>query len=139
MFAIDTVELDNNYLLRKDDLKEFDKFQLPVKDNISILPQWDCYTMGYAPGGRERFVSPDMQHHVYGKLGATGGNAFGTVLINGEAFGTWTHRFTGTKMNIDLKMFDRASNKLSEKIDNQFKKIALVLNAKSIDLKKDIV
>lgn len=85
----DTASVGNDYLLLAHDRNEYETFSLPSKDSLNILPQWDSYTMGYAPDGRERFVSPDMQHHIYGSLGATGGNALGTLLINGTAHGSW--------------------------------------------------
>ena len=71
--------------------------------------------MGYAPDGRERFVHPDNQHHIYGKLGATGGNGLGTVLINGMAHAVWTSRFKGSKMEINLNYFEKVNQKFKNR------------------------
>ena len=64
---IDTVALGTDLLLLKEDLSAFESFKLKSSDSLDILPQWDNYIMGYAPDGRERFVSTEMQHHIYGK------------------------------------------------------------------------
>lgn len=130
--AFETVDLGNNLLLLKEDQTAFEAFKIPQKDCIDILPQWDSYTMGYAPGGRERFVSSDMQHHIYGKLGATGGNGLGTILINGKARGAWTSRFKGTKMEVDLNLFEKVGSKSKADILKAFHEIAILLNAKNI-------
>ena len=88
--------------------------------------------MGYAPDGRERFVHPDNQHHIYGKLGATGGNGLGTVLVNGKANGSWSSRFKGTKMEVSLNLFAKVTQKERTTITNQFQSIADLLKAKNI-------
>ncbi|MBL7094455.1 winged helix DNA-binding domain-containing protein [candidate division KSB1 bacterium] len=128
----ETVPIENDYLILKNDLNEFESFKKPIKDSLSILPRWDCYTMGYAPDGRERFVSPDMQHYIYGKMGATGGNGLGVVLLNGVAHGSWESRFKGSQMNVNLNMFEKPSAKLNNDIEEQFNGIAVLLKAKRI-------
>jgi len=130
--AHETTDTGDGYLLLSSELKAFEKHRLTTKDSIDILPQWDCYTMGYAPDGRERFVSPDMQHHIYGKLGATGGNGLGTVLVNGMAHGAWDARFAGAKMNLSLRMFEKPAAKLQKDIHAKFEEVAAFLNAKTV-------
>jgi len=129
--AHETIHIEKDHLLLKTDLNEFESYRTPTKDSLSILPRWDCYTMGYAPDGRERFVSPDMQHHIYGKIGATGGNALGVILVNGSAHGSWDSRFKGNQMIVNLKMFEKLSGNLNKYIGEQFKEIAVLLKAKS--------
>jgi hypothetical protein len=58
---------------------------------VDILPKWDCYTMGYAPDGRGRFVHPDVQERVY----TPAGDGLGVVLVGGTAAGAWEARFSG--------------------------------------------
>ncbi len=131
-----TTEIDDSYLLLSKDINEFEKFKLQTKDRLDILPQWDSYTMGYAPDGRDRFVSKDMQEKIYGSLGATTGNALGTVLVNGLAHASWSSQFKGTKMIVKLNMFEKTSGKLNAEITKQFNEIAELLNAKSIMIDK---
>ncbi len=69
--------------------KDFESFKAPTQDSLDIFPQWDSYTMGCAPDGRERFVSSDMQGNIYGSIGATIRNALGVVLVNRMAHGSW--------------------------------------------------
>jgi hypothetical protein len=113
-----------DYLLLAKDLKSFERFKIPTKDCVDLLPQWDSYTMGYAPDGRERFVDPEMQHHVYGALGATGGNALGTVLVNGTAHGSWEFRFAGNQMHVKIRMFEKPSSRLNKDILHQLNGLA---------------
>ncbi|MFC2083590.1 DNA glycosylase AlkZ-like family protein [Bacteroidota bacterium] len=134
--AHETVPISTEYILRSNDLKEFESYTKPMKDNLDLLPQWDCYTMGYAPDGRRRFVDPEMQNQIYGALGATGGNALGTVLVNGQAYGSWNHRFKGRHLHITLNMFEKPSNLLNKDIIEKFGKIAELLKASDIILDK---
>jgi hypothetical protein len=129
---IETVDLGDDLLLLKEDLPAFETFKIPKEVCIDILPQWDSYMMGYAPDGRERFVSVDLQHHIYGKLGATGGNGLGTILINGKAHGSWSSRFKGTKMEVSLNIFENIGSKLKKDLNEAFNQIAVLLKAKSI-------
>jgi DNA glycosylase AlkZ-like len=130
--AFETIDLGDDLLLLKEDQKAFESFKIPKEDFLDILPQWDSYIMGYAPDGRERFVSEDMQHHIYGKLGATGGNGLGTILVNGKAYGSWNSRFKGSKMEVSLNLFEKTGSKLKKDITQAFQKIALLLHAKSV-------
>ena len=134
--AHETIPIVDQYLLRADDVKEFEAFRKPKKDSLDLLPQWDSYTMGYAPDGRARFVDPQLQDQVYGSIGATGGNALGVVLVNGLAHGSWTSRFKGDQMSVSLNMFQRPSQQLNKKITSQFNEIAAVLSAQSVVLEK---
>ncbi|HUV07133.1 MAG TPA: crosslink repair DNA glycosylase YcaQ family protein [Spirochaetia bacterium] len=134
--AHETVTVENGALLAAADLWEFESLKKPAGDSLDILPQWDCYTMGYAPDGRERFVSADMQHNIYGSLGATGGNALGTVLVNGAAHGSWNSRFEGNRMKVSLNMFEKPSGKLRAAIVERFSELALWLKAKDIVLEE---
>jgi hypothetical protein len=127
-----TVPLEGDYLLFAEDLEKFENDNFSPTDTVDLLPQWDCYTMGYAPDGRNRFVSPDLQEQIYAKLGATGGNALGVVMVNGTAQGTWTSRFTGTQMKIALKMFEKPTAIFNKIIRQKFEEIATLLKAEKI-------
>jgi hypothetical protein len=132
----ETVDIGEKYLLLKKDVKAFEGFKAINADTIDLLPQWDNYIMGYAPDGRERFVSPDMQSNIYGALGATTGNGLGTVLINGLAQGAWNAKFSGGKMTVTLNMFEKATAKASKEINKRFDDIAAFMQAKNISFQK---
>jgi hypothetical protein len=136
MLETDCEKLDEDLLILKNDLKEFEKFKNYEKDVVDILPQWDSYTMGYAPDGRERFVAKDMQSRIYGMLGATGGNGLGTILINGLAHGSWDSKFTGTTMKVRLDMFEKKSSKLQKVITSGFEEISSLFSAKKLIFEK---
>ena len=127
-----TIPIEGDNLLLTEDLEKFENDNFSPTDTVDLLPQWDCYTMGYAPDGRNRFVSPDLQEQIYAKLGATGGNALGVVLVNGTAHGTWTSRFTGTHMKIALNIFEKPTATLSKIIRQKFEEIATLLKAEKI-------
>jgi hypothetical protein len=131
-----TVVIGNDYLILEKDLADFESLKITVDNRIDLLPRWDSYTMGYAPDGRERFVSPDMQHHLYGKIGATSGNALGTVLVNREAYGSWDFKFAGCKMKVTLNMFEKTSKKVNSEILTQLHEIGTLLKAKSMQIDK---
>jgi hypothetical protein len=132
-----TVDIGDDYLLLTGDMDEFESFKFLPGDRVDLLPQWDCYTMGYAPDGRERFVSQDMQEELYGSLGATGGNALGAVLINGLAHGVWNYRFKGTSMQVRFNMFEKVSPQIRNEIEKQVNEVAAFFKAKKLEIEND--
>ena len=130
--ALDTVDIGNGNLLLSQDVDAFNAFQPFDGEVVDLLPKWDCYTMGYAPDGRERFVTPGQQNLIYGASGATGGNALGTVLLNGMAVGVWSSKFAGSKMKVSLNLFEKVGNGVETAVTDQFHQIATLLKAKSV-------
>lgn len=134
-----TVEVEKGLLLPRHLLPAFEKYKAPNADQIDILPQWDTYTMGYAPDGRTRFVSPDKQVYLYGKLGATGGNGVETILVNGLAHGTWRTKISGSKMHLQLNLFEKPGPQLAAELQKQFAQIAQFLSLKISDTHTSII
>ena len=69
---------------------------------------------------------------VYGALGATGGNALGTVLLNGLVIASWKSRFKGGKMEISLLQFEKPSGALRKRVEAAFEEIAQLVGTKSV-------
>jgi hypothetical protein len=134
--ALNTVALPNDYLILDDDAQAFDNFEanLFVNDVVTILPQWDSYLMGYAPDGRARIIADNHLAQVYGKLGATGGNALGTLLVNGKATGIWKHKFKGTQVQFDLQFLEAVADSVSQAIHAQLQEIGHLMQAKKITI-----
>jgi hypothetical protein len=97
---------------------------------VDILPKWDCYTMGYAPDGRGRFVHPGVQDLVY----TTAGDGLGVVLVGGTAAGAWEARFSGRTMEVRLDMFERPGAKLKKVLEDGFWEVAAPLGARGVSL-----
>jgi len=137
---LDLVSLEGQYYLLAADLTDFEQFtlEIPKDQQITILPQWDAYLMGYAPNGRERLVDTQDLSLVYGKLGATGGNALGTILMNGKVIGIWKHKFKGTQVQLEKSMFgklpEEIERRIEKQIDEQLHKIGLLMDAKKIEI-----
>jgi hypothetical protein len=129
---LETIELDNGLMLLAEDQEAFETFTIPDSEQIDLLPQWDCYTMGYAPDGRKRFIADEGLQRLYGKLGATGGNALGAVMINGQVQGVWTSRFKGKKMEVILDSFSKITGKTKSKVEKAFQEIALLLESREV-------
>jgi len=132
MSSQDTIEVEKGLLLLKQDINEFESVKPIAKDSIDIIPQWDSYTMGYAPDGRQRFISPDMQVHAYGSIGATGGNGLGLVLLNGYVIAVWEPKFTGDNLKIKLNLFEKPKSSINEKMTSGFNEIGAFLRAKKV-------
>ena len=129
---LDITEIEDGILLLTNQIEDFGSFSPVIRDTIDLLPQWDSYIMGYAPDGRGRFVTPDMQEQIYGKIGATGGNGLGTILVNGMAYGSWNARFKGNRMSVQLNMFEKPSSKLFESIKLAFKEMAIFMEVEKL-------
>jgi hypothetical protein len=112
--AHDTTELDDGYLILTEDAKAFEKAK-PPKDAVDLIPKWDCYQMGYAPDGRDRYAHPDVVERCYDFRG----DGIPTVLVNGEAAGTWAGG--------NPELFDSATKKVRSKIDERLAEITAFL------------
>ena len=112
----DTTELDDGHLLLTKDRKAFDDAKLP-KDAIDLIPKWDCFQMGYAPDGRDRFAQPDVVKRCYDFRG----DGIPVVLVNGEAAGTWAGG--------EVELFDSATKKVRQAIDKRLDEIKAFLDS----------
>ena len=102
--AHDTEELDGGLLIRIEDRKPFEAAK-PRKGAVDLLPKWDCYQMGYAPDGRDRFAHADVVKQCYDFRG----DGRPVILVDGEAAGTWE------RLEVDL--FEKATPKVRKAID----------------------
>jgi winged helix DNA-binding protein len=112
--AHETEELDDGLLILSEDRKAFDKAK-PVKNAVDLLPKWDCYEMGYAPDGRDRFAHPDVAARCYDQRG----DGRPVILVDGEAAGTWEGG--------EPELFDKATPKQRKAIDQQIEAVKAFL------------
>ncbi|CAN5742621.1 winged helix DNA-binding domain-containing protein [soil metagenome] len=97
-------------LLLPPELKPAFKTVEPLEPtSFALLPKWDSYTMGYAPDGRQRFVDDAHASMAYTnkdtRVGATTGDGLPLILQNGRAIASWSHRFSGKKMSVEIALF----------------------------------
>jgi winged helix DNA-binding protein len=130
--TLDTIELDG-CLLRREHQGAFERSRPVDPAAVAVLPKWDSYTMGYAPDGRQRFIDDRFLSLAYtsvmGSPGATSGDGRPLLLVGGMAVGTWSHRFEGQRMLIDIPMFEGAS--VSERA---FDAVRELLSASSVEV-----
>lgn len=129
---LDMVSLTDDYYILLADFDAFEQFDFSRKLPITILPQWDSYLMGYAPNGRRRLVTIENQAKVYGKIGATGGNAPGTIMIQGKVEGIWKHKFKGKVVQFEITLFSKLSTTIIQKIEAELQAIGQLLSAKDV-------
>lgn len=122
----DTIDLGDGLLLRAQDERNFARVR-PVRNSISLLPRWDCYTMGHAPDGRRRFVHPDLQERVYTPIGVgLPGDGNPVVLVDGEVVATWTY---SKKEGPRVQELDPLSSKARMKVDEELESIVSLLGS----------
>jgi hypothetical protein len=107
--AHDTEELDGGYLIRKRDRRAFEAAKPPR--GVDLLPKWDCYQMGYAPDGRDRFAHPDVVKQCYDNRG----DGRPVILVDGEAAGTWERG--------EVDLFDTAPKKVRAAIEERLDEV----------------
>jgi hypothetical protein len=100
----ETEELESGLLIRTEDRSKFEKAKKPT--GVDLLPKWDCYTMGYAPDGRDRFAHPDVVKECYDVRG----DGRPVILVDGQAAGTWDK---------GIELFDKATPKVRKAIDER--------------------
>jgi hypothetical protein len=120
----DTRDIGDGLLLPARDEPAFGRVPR-VRGTVDLLPKWDPYTMGHAPGGRHRFVHPDVQSRVYTPIGVgLPGDGNPVVLVDGEVVATWT--FT-LKDGADVQPFDTLGPKIRARIDDGLGAVAGLL------------
>lgn len=129
---LDTMSLIDDYYILSEDFDAFERFDFSRELPITILPQWDSYLMGYAPNGRARLVTIEDQAKVYGKIGATGGNALGTILIEGKVEGIWKHKFKGKVVQFEITLFSKLSTTIIQQIEVELQAIGQLLSARDV-------
>lgn len=128
------VEVAPDYFLLAEEADAFAAFEPAPHNHLDILPQWDCYTMAYPADGRARFIDEAHLSTLYGKLGATGGNALGAILLGGKAEAMWTSRAKGTTMEVTATVFNGIGKRDLKRIAQKFDEIAPLLGAKKVQL-----
>lgn len=122
--AHEVVDLGKGQLLHAKDERAFAGTR-PHTGRVSLLPKWDCYTMGYAKASRARFVQPALLPLVYD----SGGDALPMVLVEGRVRGTWSMRLNRDRSRIELQMFDTPGPKLRAAIEAEAELAANFLDA----------
>jgi winged helix DNA-binding protein len=128
--SVEAVEIGDGYLLPAADLEDFERAVASPGNSVNLLPKWDCYTMGYAPDGRQRFVHPDVQDRIYD----ADGNGLGVVLVDGTAVGAWSARLAGRRMEVELDMFERPGARLKRAVAERFEAVAALLGTGAVSL-----
>ena len=98
--GLDTIELDDGLLLRREDEAAFAAAKRPR--GLDLLPKWDALTMGYPRDGRGRFASDDVLDRCYDFRGD--GNPL--ILRDGHAVAAWSMKFAGKRMEVSVDWFD---------------------------------
>jgi hypothetical protein len=120
---IETIDVGENYLLLQEDVRAFEKIKPFEQDVIAVLPKWDAYTMGYAPDGRERFVSRDMQTRIYDKVG----DGYGAILLNGLAIAAWDLKSPKDILQVNIDWFEKPSAQLKQMVIKEIESVAKFL------------
>ena len=110
----DTEELDDGLLMLAKDVGAFEKAK-PVKGAVDLLPKWDCFQMGYAPDGRDRFAHPDVLDRCYDPRG----DGRPVILVEGAAAGTWER--------MEPEFFDRATKMVRDAVEQRLDEVRAFL------------
>jgi hypothetical protein len=127
------VDLGQGLLLPADQRDAYERLEPSDPDAVDALPKWDAYTMGLAPDGRQRLVAPEHQRRVYsqGGGGTLPGDGFPILLRGGRAVATWSHRFKGNRMLVEVSPFESLPPSLYERA---FEDVARMLGATAVEV-----
>ena len=135
--GIRTVDLGDGLLLPADQESAFAVTEPLDPEALALLPKWDSYTMGLAPDGRDRLVAAAHLKRAYSTAGsgtgATSGDGLPLVLRGGEAVTTWSQRFTGNALRIEVTPFVPEAT-LPDRIKDAFSAVGRLLGASSADV-----
>jgi hypothetical protein len=128
---VETVDVGEGYLVLKEHLRAFEKAKPFARDVIDILPKWDCYTMGYAPDGRARFVAPDLQTRIYDLAG----DGYGAILLDGLAIAAWDLRGKSDTLDIHIDWFEKPGAKIKQAVCERFDSVGAFLESRNVTFK----
>lgn len=128
---IETVAVGDGYLLLKEHERAFSRIKPLASDVIDVLPKWDCYEMGYAPDGRGRFVTPDMQTRLYDLVG----DGVGAILLNGLAVAAWDLKSVKDVLEVNIDWFEKPTARLKQAVVAEMEAIGMYLESKSVRIK----
>jgi hypothetical protein len=133
--ACETVDVGGGLLLPAhlhDAFKQVEPLDL---ETIDLLPKWDAYAMGYAPDGRGRLVDPEHLLLAYSsartQYGATAGDGLPLLLRGGRAVASWSHRFYGNRMRVEVAPFT-TDVRSARDLESLFDDAGALLGAKSV-------
>lgn len=103
----DVVDIGGGLLLPSDQRAAFECVEPLDAGTVDLLPKWDAYTMGHAPDGRRRLVDEEHRGRAYSPGGgALPGDGLPLVLRGGRAVASWSHRFQGNRMRVEVSPFE---------------------------------
>ncbi len=125
--AVDAVDVGDGLLLAAEDRQAF-AAGAPLGDEVTLLPKWDAWTMGYPADGRERFID----HDVHDRIFDGDGNGLAMVLLAGRAIGAWSQRVIGTRLEADIDPFDRWSDRVRRSVEEEVAAIGRFLGLRYV-------
>ncbi len=132
----DLDDLGEGLLLPADLVNDFNNVESIDPEVIDLLPKWDAYTMGLAGDGRQRFLNDEHRPLAYTTKASGGGppgDGYPLVLQGGRAIASWSHRFTGDRMQVTISPFEPGP--LPDALNEEsFAGIGSLLGAKKIEL-----
>jgi hypothetical protein len=103
---------DARFAFESLDEREADEAELATT-TVRLLPSYDPYLLGWKDRG---FVVADRHKR---DLHPGGGVLRATVLVDGEAVGTWSHRRSGANIEINVKAFAPFSAQVEELLERE--------------------
>lgn len=120
----DTVDAGDGLLARREDEPELDAVR-PARGAVALLPKWDCWTMGYAPDGRARFLPQELRQVAY----EPSGDGLPVIVVGGRVAGGWSMRFRATTAQVELRPAERPGAKLAAALRERAEEAAAFLGA----------
>lgn len=102
---------------------------LPPGGSLRLLPQYDCYVMGFRE--RERFVTDAarerLRDHARGRL--EGPAAVAWLLVDGVIGGLWERRRSGKRLELTIETFGRLGRERRSELEAEAERIGAFLDA----------
>lgn len=129
LIRISVTDLDEKYLMLKEDIELLESMRELDTKNINLLPILDPYMMGYKD--RNRYLDIKYYDYVYD----FGGNATSTILLDGRVIGIWDlERYKEPLMKIYL--FEKIDKEILEEIYNKAKDLGRFLTDEDVDIRE---
>lgn len=106
--------------------------------SVRLLPQWDCYVIGWRDA-RDRLVSPEAKELYWDTRWKKEGRyespvGFANVLVDGAVAGKWERRVRGGRLEVEAQLGRPLSRRRRAELDVEAARVATILGAREVDL-----
>jgi len=126
---LEVSDMDGTYIMLCPDKKLLEPTRPSKKQNVSLLPVFDPYIMGYKE--RKRY----LDHNYYDNVFDFNGNATSTIVLDGKVVGVWDLKGE-EKPLVEIFLFEKVERNAMKEIHLKAYEIGKFITDKEVGIKE---